>query len=228
MALLEEESWQEQAFTSLLSQRDRRTAQLNADIQAVVDQLTELTGWEMQRRALQQDVSTNVLAENRLQLAELLQQLLQQQAQRRQDLKSLLEEMEEQRRNQAADYWLVQYQRLMETMPESIALPQSPKQLATAATDDDNYAPNAPALSNSPSGDEKLLSLSKTDDDPALRPSAPAEVFAESLCVVCLDSASQIIFLPCGHLCTCNGCASTVTHCPLCRALLIHRLRVHL
>lgn len=57
-ALLEEESWQEQAFTSLLSQRDRRTAELNADIRTIVEQLTELAGWEMQRKAHQQDITT--------------------------------------------------------------------------------------------------------------------------------------------------------------------------
>ncbi len=45
------------------------------------------------------------MAENRLQLAELLAQLIQQQELRRKDLKNLLLEMEEQRRNQAADYW---------------------------------------------------------------------------------------------------------------------------
>lgn len=47
----------------------------------------------------------NAMAENRLQLAELLAQLIQQQELRRKDLKNLLLEMEEQRRNQAADYW---------------------------------------------------------------------------------------------------------------------------
>ena len=73
---------------------------------------------------------------NRLQLAEVLSQLLEQQQLRRKDLKQLLEEMEVQRKNQAADYWLVQYQRLMDNMPESIPnaqqyLPSAPSNIAS-------------------------------------------------------------------------------------------------
>lgn len=58
MSLLEEESWQYQAFSSLLSQRDRRTNQLSEDIRAVVDQLNQLTTWELQRKSRQVDVTT--------------------------------------------------------------------------------------------------------------------------------------------------------------------------
>lgn len=58
MSLLEEESWQYQAFSSLLSQRDRRTNQLSEDIRAVVDQLNQLTTWELQRKSRQADVTT--------------------------------------------------------------------------------------------------------------------------------------------------------------------------
>lgn len=74
-----------------------------------------------------------MLSENRLQLAELLSQLIEQQQLRRKDLKQLLEEMEAQRQNQAADYWLVQYQRLMDNMPESIQPAQQ-------------FIPSAPAV----------------------------------------------------------------------------------
>lgn len=59
MALLEEESWQCQAFSSLLSQRDRRTTQLSEDIRAVVEQLNQLTSWELQRTSRRLD-DTNV------------------------------------------------------------------------------------------------------------------------------------------------------------------------
>jgi hypothetical protein len=42
MSLLQEESWQYQAFSSLLSQRDRRTTQLSEDIRAVIENLIKL------------------------------------------------------------------------------------------------------------------------------------------------------------------------------------------
>jgi hypothetical protein len=57
MSLLEEESWQYQAFSSLLSQRDRRTTQLSEDIRAVIDQLNQLTAWELQRKSRKIDMA---------------------------------------------------------------------------------------------------------------------------------------------------------------------------
>lgn len=36
-------------------------------------------------------------------------------------------------------------------------------------------------------------------------------------CKVCLDEDISVVFLPCGHACTCTGCAATVSHCPICR-----------
>ena len=56
--LLEEESWQCQAFSTLLTRRDRRTAQLNQSINTIVDQLNKLTNWELEKKAFQQDLAT--------------------------------------------------------------------------------------------------------------------------------------------------------------------------
>jgi len=46
-------------------------------------------------------------------------------------------------------------------------------------------------------------------------------------CIVCMDAAVDTVLLPCGHLCMCSDCASSLTHgakvkgqplkCPLCR-----------
>ncbi|KAH8283633.1 hypothetical protein KR018_010235 [Drosophila ironensis] len=38
------------------------------------------------------------------------------------------------------------------------------------------------------------------------------------LCKVCLDEEVGVVFLPCGHLATCNQCAPSVSNCPMCRA----------
>lgn len=56
--LLNEESWQYHAFRSLLSSRDRRTAQINKDIRTVVDHLNKLTEWEKKRKAMQHELTT--------------------------------------------------------------------------------------------------------------------------------------------------------------------------
>lgn len=36
-------------------------------------------------------------------------------------------------------------------------------------------------------------------------------------CNVCWDKEKDTIFLPCGHVCCCSGCATQVKLCPLCR-----------
>lgn len=36
-------------------------------------------------------------------------------------------------------------------------------------------------------------------------------------CVVCLDDKSGVVFLPCGHVCTCKECSTSLTKCPMCR-----------
>jgi len=214
--LLNEESWQYHAFRSLLSSRDRRTAQINKDIRTVVDHLNKLTEWEKKRKAMQHELTTTALTENRKELAELLTQLIQQQEERHLDMKALLHEMEAQRQEQAQDYWLMQYQRLMDTMPESGELV---KQLGQSAP----CLPTAvPPLVN---GDSML-----NDQASAAAASAPpiSEVFTESSCVICLDSSCHVIFLPCGHLCCCAGCGGTIDQCPLCRTRVARKLTVHL
>ena len=119
----------------------------------------------------------NALEENRKELAELLVQLMNQQEERHLDMKSLLNEMEAQRQDQAQDYWLMQYQRLMETMPESGEIAK-------------HLAQSGPHL---PTG---VPSLRKSEDflpdgQASASASAPpiSEVFTESSCVICLDSS---------------------------------------
>ena len=43
--------------------------------------------------------------------------------------------------------------------------------------------------------------------------------YESEMCVVCLETSSNIILLPCNHVCFCQGCfISTVNYiCPLCR-----------
>ena len=47
------------------------------------------------------------------------------------------------------------------------------------------------------------------------------KIYEVNECVICLDSSTSEIFLPCGHLCTCKSCCFEITKrsnkCPLCR-----------
>lgn len=47
-------------------------------------------------------------------------------------------------------------------------------------------------------------------------------------CKVCMDKTVDTVFLPCGHLITCNGCAERVKNCPMCRMLIRGTVRTFL
>jgi len=38
-----------------------------------------------------------------------------------------------------------------------------------------------------------------------------------SKCCICLESISNIAFIPCGHVSTCYSCCKKITICPICR-----------
>jgi hypothetical protein len=41
----------------------------------------------------------------------------------------------------------------------------------------------------------------------------------DSLCVVCMDAQTDVVFAPCGHFCCCSGCGRAIGNkCPICRA----------
>ena len=48
----------------------------------------------------------------------------------------------------------------------------------------------------------------------------------ERLCKVCFDRKWNILFLPCSHLCACEGCAEQLTKCPMCRTQITRTKKV--
>ncbi|KAJ1647668.1 hypothetical protein LPJ64_000973 [Coemansia asiatica] len=53
----------------------------------------------------------------------------------------------------------------------------------------------------------------------------------ENLCKICWDAATNVVFTPCGHLCTCLGCTETIMkrerrECPICREFIRDYIRV--
>lgn len=51
------------------------------------------------------------------------------------------------------------------------------------------------------------------------------KTFRSSQCVICLDDDPTIVFLRCGHICTCGDtCNSHLTTCPMCRASIVGKI----
>lgn len=48
----------------------------------------------------------------------------------------------------------------------------------------------------------------------------------ERKCVICLEGDLTMMFLPCKHISTCQGCARLVNACPTCRQAIESRERV--
>jgi hypothetical protein len=53
-----------------------------------------------------------------------------------------------------------------------------------------------------------------------------AEPDEESMCVICLSVEKNTVLVPCGHYCCCQGCASNVNACPVCRKPIQFRQKV--
>lgn len=118
--LAKQEQLQKEAFEALQLQKDTKTQRIASQIALIEDELAQLTVVELERREFRQEEELNRLAEKRIALIELLSQLMFEQDCRQTELKKRLEEMEEQRQDGQTDYWLVQYQRLMDQKPQSL------------------------------------------------------------------------------------------------------------
>jgi hypothetical protein len=57
-------------------------------------------------------------------------------------------------------------------------------------------------------------------------PSIASPALAVAECVVCFNPLAVKIAFGCGHAVVCNGCAPTLTECPVCRALITARIRL--
>jgi hypothetical protein len=56
---------------------------------------------------------------------------------------------------------------------------------------------------------------------------AQAETSDETCCIICMDAIRRIAFTPCGHLCTCVGCANGLSKCPVCNAKIDKAVKIY-
>ncbi|KAJ1817553.1 hypothetical protein LPJ56_004040, partial [Coemansia sp. RSA 2599] len=69
------------------------------------------------------------------------------------------------------------------------------------------------------------------DQGPASVAASAGSGADENLCKICWDAATNVVFTPCGHLCTCLECAGLIMkrerrECPICREFIRDYIRV--
>jgi len=229
------------------------------------------------------------MKDKRDKLTQLLMDLMERQKQRAEDLQRMMGEMETTRVEEQENYWLIQYQKLLDSKPKGLeeaegkmdakvkqllvdcgaeelvpvfakkkvtfkevaflsevdlkqmgisseflrrrvlsAIADLVQQEDLARTKLEGGAGSENGAASAPSEDDKARNdggeVATAPED--IEPSAPVETFQSAECVVCLERKCDIIFLPCGHLCSCSSCQQSLATCPLCRANVLQRVRI--
>ncbi|KAF7651735.1 hypothetical protein LDENG_00106040 [Lucifuga dentata] len=291
--ILQEEEMQKAAFQALQLQKDSVYVYIRNQIKLIESELKQLTKLELKRRSLDAENLQEVLVEQRSALGDLLQQLLKQKDQREDELRQVLTEMELKSESNQQNYWMIQYQRLLDAKPLSLRMQEVglEKELVNLMyrLSAQHYLPilahhrvTAEALRHMNSSDLKKLNINEIgiqkallnwaqeqhpegtrkaaqqEEDAEVVPSAPplpllpdvsaiqvpsppltpgtpvtpsapspVEGPGSSECVVCMETGSQVIFLPCGHVCCCQVCSDSLLSCPLCRSNISQRIRLY-
>ncbi|KAK2888624.1 E3 ubiquitin-protein ligase LRSAM1 isoform X1 [Channa argus] len=120
--ILQEEEMQKAAFQALQLQKDAVHGYIRNQIKLIETELMQLTKLEIKRRSLDAENLQEVLGEQRTALSDLLQQLLKQRDQREQELRQVLVELELKSESNQQNYWMIQYQRLLDAKPLSLRM----------------------------------------------------------------------------------------------------------
>uniref|UniRef100_A0A3P8VQI4 Leucine rich repeat and sterile alpha motif containing 1 n=1 Tax=Cynoglossus semilaevis TaxID=244447 RepID=A0A3P8VQI4_CYNSE len=288
--ILQEEEIQKAAFQALQLQKDAVHGYLRNQIKLIENELMLLTKLEVKKRNLDAETLQEVLVDQRTALSDLLQQLLKQKNQREQELQQILSELQRKSESSQENYWMIQYQRLLDAKPMSLRMQEAGvekelvnllyklsaqhylplvahhritaevlRQMSSADLKkvcvcvcvcvcereraygpqaaplkevEEEAMPSAPPEPSPPS----VSSMSATYfPSPPPTPgtpvtpaaSSPVEAPGSSECVVCMESQSQVIFLPCGHVCCCTVCNEALQNCPMCRANISQRVLLY-
>ncbi|XP_022107745.1 E3 ubiquitin-protein ligase LRSAM1-like [Acanthaster planci] len=118
--LMKAEEFQRQAFEMLLLSKDAKHKRLTEEIYMLQQQLAEVTMAELEKRSVKAESANITLEQKREELAALLKQLMIEREDREEELKKRLLEMEQRREDDVQDYWLIQFQRLMDRKPQAL------------------------------------------------------------------------------------------------------------
>ncbi|XP_026102169.1 E3 ubiquitin-protein ligase XIAP-like isoform X2 [Carassius auratus] len=79
-----------------------------------------------------------------------------------------------------------------------------------------------------PKGDHSRSSQNGFTSDEHKDPMTKLEKLQrEKLCKVCMDSDIDIVFIPCGHLVTCQKCSKSLNKCPICCAAITQKIKTY-
>ncbi|KAM5146828.1 E3 ubiquitin-protein ligase LRSAM1 isoform 2-T3 [Mantella aurantiaca] len=120
--ILQESEMQKAAFEALQLKKDLMHRQIREQILLIEAELMQLTQLEVKRQDLDTEALQEVISEQRRALSEVLQQLLKDKKQREEELMSMLLEMDAKSEARQENYWLIQYQRLLNQKPLTLRL----------------------------------------------------------------------------------------------------------
>ncbi|XP_038601305.1 E3 ubiquitin-protein ligase LRSAM1 isoform X2 [Tachyglossus aculeatus] len=120
--ILQESAMQKAAFEALQVKKDLMHRQIRNQIKLIETELLQLTQLELKRQELDTEALQEVISEQRQALSNLLQQLLKEKKQREEELQEILLELEAKSETKQENYWLIQYQRLLDQKPLSLKL----------------------------------------------------------------------------------------------------------
>nr|XP_033816189.1 E3 ubiquitin-protein ligase LRSAM1 isoform X2 [Geotrypetes seraphini] len=123
--ILQESVIQKAAFEALQLKKDLMHRQIRNQIKLIETELLQLTQLELRRQELDTEILQEVIIEQRRALGYLLQHLLKEKQQREKELQELLLEMDAKNEAKQENYWLIQYQRLLNQKPLSLKLQES-------------------------------------------------------------------------------------------------------
>ncbi|XP_052038178.1 E3 ubiquitin-protein ligase LRSAM1 [Apodemus sylvaticus] len=120
--ILQESVMQKAAFEALQVKKDLMHRQIRNQIRLIETELLQLTQLELKRKSLDTETLQEMISEQRWALSNLLQQLLKEKQQREEELRDILAELEAKSETKQENYWLIQYQRLLNQKPLSLKL----------------------------------------------------------------------------------------------------------
>ncbi|KAM7393354.1 hypothetical protein PAMA_008151 [Pampus argenteus] len=123
--ILQEEEMQKTAFQALQLQKDSVHGYIRNQIKLIEGELMQLTKLDIKRRNLDAENLQEVLVGQRTALSDLLQELLKQKEQREQELRQVLVQMELKSESNQQNYWMIQYQRLLDAKPLSLRMQET-------------------------------------------------------------------------------------------------------
>ncbi|XP_023599291.1 E3 ubiquitin-protein ligase LRSAM1 [Myotis lucifugus] len=124
--ILQESAMQKAAFEALQVKKDLMHRQIRNQIKLIETELLQLTQLELKRKSLDTEALQEMISEQRWALSSLLQQLLKEKTQREEELRAILTELEAKSETKQENYWLIQYQRLLNQKPLSLKLQVRP------------------------------------------------------------------------------------------------------